>query len=174
MQVKYKVTVSDYRNAVALHYRLKGRWRSPLNLYKFISIVGALLLISDLIDAFCRNDYFSGGYVATLIIPLFMLSLPFLYRYSTLKQFKNIFPHSATDSTLMMDIDEERILSEMPGFTESKILWNAVVKFAQNEKVTLIYLAEIRFLFVPTNAFTPAQRTELNDLVARHVVKRKP
>jgi len=36
----------------------------------------------------------------------------------------------------------------------------------------MIYLAERRFLFFPTPAMSPAQRTELNDLIARHVTKR--
>jgi hypothetical protein len=82
-----------------------------------------------------------------------------------------MFPFNTTETLLTIDIDEERIVSVMSGLSESKILWNAVVKFAQNEKVTLIYLAEIRFLFIPTSAFTPEQRAELNELVARHVRK---
>jgi hypothetical protein len=172
MLVNYKVTVSDYRNAVALHYRLRGRWRSPLNIFFFMPIVGALLLINDVVDAFRRDNYFSGGNYFVVLVPLSMLALPLLYRYLTKKQFKNMFPHSRTDSSLTIDIDDQRIVSEMAGFSESKILWNAIVKFAQNEKVTLFYLAESRFLFVPTNAFSAAQRTELNDLVARHGVKR--
>jgi hypothetical protein len=60
----------------------------------------------------------------------------------------------------------------MPGSSEAKLLWNAIVRFAQDEKITLFYLTELRFLFVPTIVFSTEQRAELSDLVARHVVKR--
>jgi hypothetical protein len=44
--------------------------------------------------------------------------------------------------------------------------------FTQNDRITLIYINDRRFFLFPTTALSPAQRTELNDLVARHVVKR--
>jgi hypothetical protein len=53
------------------------------------------------------------------------------------------------------------------------LLWTAIVRFAQNEKVTLFYVAKARFLFVPTQLFSEEQRAELNDLVARHLPKGK-
>jgi len=84
-----------------------------------------------------------------------------------------MFPHGQTDQLLSIDIDDGRIISEMPGFSESKLLWTAIVRFAQNEKVTLFYVAKARFLFVPTQLFSEEQRAELNDLVARHLPKGK-
>jgi hypothetical protein len=73
---------------------------------------------------------------------------------------------------LFIDIDDERIISAMPGSSESKLLWNAIVRFAQDEKITLFYLTELRFLFVPTTIFSAEQRVELSNLVVRHVVKK--
>ena len=46
--------------------------------------------------------------------------------------------------------------------------------FAQDEKMTLLYVFKDRFLMFPTAALSPDQRSELGDLVARHVVRSKP
>jgi hypothetical protein len=71
-------------------------------------------------------------------------------------------------------MDDDRILSGLPGVSEEKYFWNAIVGFAQDRKMTLLYLDKDKFLLFPTYALSPEQRAELNDLVARYVVKRKP
>lgn len=169
MIASYRLSLANYRSALALHYRSKGRWRSPLNLFILFPAIGLFYFIGDMIHAF-RHDSV-GSDRGQLILSLCMMALPLLYIYSTGKQFKSMFARSSTDTSLSIDINDQRILTEMPGFTETTILWKAVVKFAQNEKVTLFYLAEVRFLFVPTNAFSVEQRTELRDIVTRHGVK---
>jgi hypothetical protein len=68
-------------------------------------------------------------------------------------------------------MDKERILSGLPEVSEERYFWNAIVGFAQDEKMTLLYLDKDKFLLLPTYALSPEQRTELNELVARHVVK---
>ena len=55
---------------------------------------------------------------------------------------------------------------------ELKILWSGVYDFAQDEKITMFYTNKDCFLLFPTALMSVEQRTELNDLVARHVVKR--
>jgi len=173
MQASYKVTLTDYRSALRLHYRQRGRWRSPLNLFTFMPVVGFVLICCDLIGLFTEKDYFTRNPPGLLAVPICFLLLPLLYLYSTKKQFGNIFPHSQTDLPLTIDIDDERIITETPGLCEGRILWNAIVDFVQNDKITLFYLAKSRFFFVPTKVFSEEQRVKLNDLVARHVAKKK-
>jgi len=174
MQISYKLTLADYKAALKLHYRQRGRWRSPLGLFIFMPIVGAFLVCCTVIGYFSQEDYFVHNPPGLLVVPIFFLLLPVFYSYAMKKQFRNIYPHGKTDQLLSIDIDDGRIISEMPGFSESKLLWTTIVRFAQNEKITLFYLAKARFLFVPTQVFSVEQRTELNNLVARHGVKRKP
>ncbi|MGA9071385.1 MAG: YcxB family protein, partial [Terracidiphilus sp.] len=83
------------------------------------------------------------------------------------------FPHGKIDRQLTIDIDDERIIAETPGFSETKILWQAIDRFAQNEKVTMFYTAEIRFIYFPTRSLSDAQRIELNELVARNLVRKE-
>ena len=74
---------------------------------------------------------------------------------------------------MSIDIDNECLVSEIPGVFAEKYFWNTIVGFAQNEKVTLLYVFKDRFLLFPTAMLSQVQRTELNDLVARHLPKRK-
>jgi hypothetical protein len=87
--------------------------------------------------------------------------------------FKRIFPQTKTVSAISADIDDERIFCKNPGVSEGKFFWNAIVNFTQDEKVTVLYIDRRRFFFFPTNAMSPEERAELNDLIARHVVGRK-
>ena len=173
MQASYKVTLTDFRNSLKLHYRHRGRWRSPLNLFTFVPVVGFVLICCNLIGFFTEKDYFARNPPGLLAVPICFMLLPLLYLYSTKKQFGNIFPHSRTDLPLTFDIDDERIVTEMPGFCEGKIFWNAIVEFVQNDKITLFHLAKSRFFFVPTKVFSEEQRAELNDLVARNLVRKQ-
>jgi hypothetical protein len=85
-----------------------------------------------------------------------------------------MLPPSCTDRIISIDIDNERVVSSIPEVSEGKFFWNAIVDFAQDEKVTLLYIRKRAFIFFPTSVLSPDQHTELNDLIARHVVKGKP
>jgi len=134
-------------------------------------IVGFVLICCNLIGFLTEKDYFTRNPPGLLAVPICFLLLPLVYLYSTKKQFGNMFPHSRTDLPLTIDIDDERIITETPGFSEGKMFWNAIVEFLQNDKITLFYLAKSRFFFVPTKVFSEDQRAELSNLVARHLTK---
>lgn len=173
MQVSYKLAYSDYKAALKLHYSRKGRWTSPMNLFTFMPAIGSLLIICALIEYFHDKDSFIANNPPGLIcIPLFFLSLPLIYAFALKKQFKGSFPHSRNDGQMTIDINDERIVTWMPGLSETKIFWQAIDRFAQNEKVTMFYTSEVKFIFFPTKSLSESQHNELNALVASHVVKR--
>jgi len=97
-----------------------------------------------------------------------------LHYLNVRKQFNNIFPPGRTDRNVSIDINEDHIIAAIPGVSEGKFFWNAILKFAQDEKITLFYVAEKRFIFVPAKAFSPSERSELSDLVERNLLRKKP
>ena len=98
--------------------------------------------------------------------------LPAWRAYSIRKCFKRICPPVATDRNISVDINDDQVISTVPGVSEGKFFWNAILASAQDEKITLLYIRKTAFLFIPTYAMSPAQRAELNDLISRHVGKR--
>jgi len=74
---------------------------------------------------------------------------------------------------MSINIDNEYVLSEIPGVFAEKHFWNTIMAFVQDEKITLLYVYEDRFLLFPTAILSPDQRTELNDLVEHNNVRKK-
>jgi hypothetical protein len=132
--------------------------------------ITALVTIIFLSSVDVHNASYSN---CTFFFLLLLVCLPFLYPYLIQKQFKRIFPSGQTDQSIRIDIDDERIISSFSEIVEVKYFWNAIPNFVKNEKVAMLYVSKCCFLLVPIASLTPEQRTELNDLVARHVVRKK-
>ncbi|MGC1464017.1 MAG: YcxB family protein, partial [Terracidiphilus sp.] len=113
--------------------------------------------------------FYFGAEFALLWLAVY---LPAWRAYSMRKCFKQIFPPGRTDRSSSIDIDDDRIISTIPGVSEGRFFWNAILAFAQDEKVTLLYIRKNAFLFIPTCVMSRAQRVELNDLVARNMQRR--
>jgi hypothetical protein len=100
------------------------------------------------------------------------IAFPLLRLVLTRRGYKQMFPPTRSGRTSTIEINDQKIIEENPGTEEVRLPWAGVMGFTQNDRITLIYINDRRFFLFPTTALSPAQRTELNDLVARHVVKR--
>jgi hypothetical protein len=172
MKLNYTLTLADWKAALRLHRCQKlSRRIAEFIWFRFMPIICFLMLAFELIMGFTQKTFFSQNPPGLLIVPLVFMLLPVIRSQFVRTQFNQLFSPSAR--TLSIDIDDERIVCVNPGSSESRFLWHIVLEYAQDEKITMIYIAKLRFLFFPTSAMSVEQRTELNDLVARHVVKRK-
>jgi len=88
------------------------------------------------------------------------------------RQFERKFPSNQRSASI--EIEDDGVSSAILGTDEAKFEWRTIVGFAQDDKMTLLYVAKSRFLFFPTTAMSPAQRAELSDLISHHVTKRHP
>jgi hypothetical protein len=95
-------------------------------------------------------------------------------RYFVIRiNYKRNNPPIRTNQEHCTEINDECIVDRIPGISEQKYFWNAIVDFVQDEKSTLLYHGKNRFIFFATRALSPEQRTELNDLVARNLVRKQ-
>ena len=173
MQLAYEVKLTDYKAALKLHTR-----RSALRLigrtirFVILPIFILFLAISLIVSVFEEPTIHTFDFIAPSLMLLVLIAIPILHTFTIRKQFNLLFPLSRIDRNVSLDINEERIISAFPQASEGKYFWNAISEVAQNDEITLFYLAKNRFFFVPTRTFSAAQRAEPNDLVARHTVKR--
>jgi hypothetical protein len=175
MQLTYTLTLADFKAAQQLHIRQKLSRRIKFIVsYRAIPILTAALWLASIVFLLSGETKplmalipFDAG------MPIIAIGLPICRFYNMRKCFKQLFPPTRTDRSSSIDIDEDRIFSGVPGVSEGKIFWTGVLAFAQDEKITLLYIAETRFLFFPTAALSPEQRTDLNDLVKRKIVGRE-
>ena len=175
MKLEYTLTLADYKDAQRLHLRRNLSRRLVFTFWyavvPILAIAGALVFaVFDV----SKLTHFAAAYFGIEAALVWVsIVLPLTRFYTIRKGFKQLFPPTRTDRSSSIDIDEERILSVIPGVSEGKVFWNGIIDFGQDEKITLLYIRKKAFFFFPTQAMSPAQRAELNDLVARHVVKKK-
>jgi hypothetical protein len=175
MKHTFVLTLDDYEAALRLHRRQK--LSRQCNFYfwyvavPILTLVAAIASFAAIVSG--RHDLLENLVVPDAALLWLTISLPVVRAYKIHKSFERIFLSAQQDEKLSIDIDNERILSEIPGVGEGKYLWTTIIGFAQDERMTLLYVYKDRFLLFPTAVFSPEQRTELSDIVARNMV-RKP
>lgn len=176
MKLEFTLTFSDYKSALRLHRRQTLGRRLA---FIFWNIAVPILAVIGL-AAFVFFDLFRVTRFAAILfgIESGLLTItilnPIARYYKMRKCFKQLFPPTRIDRITTLEINHDHLLSSIPGVSEGKFFWNAIVDFAQDNKTTLIYVAKARFLFFPTAAMSSDQRVELNNLVSRYVSKRQP
>jgi hypothetical protein len=175
MQLTYTLTLADIKAALRLHTKQdrnrRIRFLISYAILPILAILGSIALILLLLSG--HTEWASMFRIVDFVLILLSFFFYFYRVELANKSYKRIFPPTRTEQTSNIDIDDERIFSRTPGVSEEKYFWTAIVAFAQDEKMNLLYLDTNRFLLFPTRALSIDQRTELNDLVARNVVRKK-
>jgi hypothetical protein len=174
MKLSYTLTLADYKAALRLHRHQKlSRRIAFILLYCVVPVLAVLGLAAVFIlEAKGQADLAADVIGVDIIFIWLAIGLPMARFMNTRKGFKRIFPSTRTEKSSAIDIDDECIISAIPGVSEGKFFWNAIPAFAQDEKITLLYIDKNRFLFFPTHELSPAQRLELSALVERHIARR--
>jgi len=176
MKLEYTLTLADFRAAQRLHFRqTRGRrlrwafWTIVVPALAALGLIAFLLLDMSRITRYASILFgIECGLLSIAIIN------PVARYYRMRKAFGVLFPPTRTERTSTLEINEESVLSSIPGVSEGKFFWKALTDFAQDERITLLYITKTRFLFFPTSAMTGLQRDELKALVARHLAKGLP
>ena len=173
MKFSCTISLSEFKAGMRLHIRQEF-WRRVCNSLYIVFPVAAVALVfatayaavsghPDWVDLFAPLD---------VILIFFAILLLFLRAYRIRKAFKQMFPPGREDRTSFFDVDDERIGTNVPGIGEGKYPWTGIFMVAQDGQVILLYITEGRFLLIPRRVLDDAQQSELNELIARHVVKR--
>jgi hypothetical protein len=173
MTLEYTITLADCKAAHQL-----DRYQSPGSRIKFVllnMVVPLLAVLGLVIWPFLniteKTPLSESGTLTLIEILLIYLSIavPISRNHQTRKGFERLPPTTKAGRGCSIEIDDEGVVSSIPSLAETKFFWSAIVAFAQDEKVTLLYTGKDRFLYFPTRTLSVDQRAELNNLVARHV-----
>jgi hypothetical protein len=171
MKYSYTLAMADYKAALKLHQRAKRSRRIvEFVLYKFMPMLSLISILYELFEEISHDSFVWEHTLRLLIIPMFFLLLPISRWNLVRKQFKQLFP--AGSENLSIDIDDDRIICVNPGRSESKFTWNSIKSFAQDGKISMLYISEERFLFFPTSGLSHSERAELQSLVERNLVSK--
>lgn len=175
MKLDYSLTLADWKAAIRLHSHQRLGRRIHFFIYDFVIPAIAILASIGTIVAYAygRSDLVDGIVIPVSALVVLAIFLPILRNLMIRKSFKGMFPPSKIGPGYSLDIDNERILSVRPGSGEAKYFWAGICGVAQNSKITLLYISDILFLGIPTRVLSPAERTELYDLIAHNVVRKQ-
>jgi hypothetical protein len=170
MKMSYTLTLADFKAARRLHRRQRFA-------RQIMHFIWPVLLVAFFIGAIIssgnpQSQLFSQCLALGAGSLVMSIGMPISRFFSVRRSFNRLFPPNQTDRTSTIDITDERIVRELSGTSEFKVLWSAIYDFAEDVHVSLLYTNKDCFLIIPARSISPAQRAELNDLIARHIVKR--
>jgi YcxB-like protein len=168
MELTYTLSFADWKAALRLNRRKRLLRRFGAFIWPTITVVCLTIAFVSNVQSQLFAQCMALG-AGSLVVSI---SYPFMRIYVDRRGYRRIFSPTRKDRSCYVAIDDKQILSGLPEVSEEKYFWNAIVGFAQDEKMTLLYLDRDKFLLFPTSAMSPAQRAELTDLVSRHVMKR--
>jgi YcxB-like protein len=176
MKLDYALTLADYLAAIRLHKNQKVK----KHIYSGISVllfpILAILALAATLVAYSTGQSLIFAILSVPDCVLIIGAIVALYipRHLFSKMYSGMLSPGRSELIYSLDIDDERILSVVDGVSESKYFWRSIVEIAQDDTNILLYLAQNHYLAIPIHALSLEQRTELNDLVARHLVRSKP
>ena len=168
MRLEFKVTFADFKAA----FRLHRRQTIVRRLSGFIWPILTLACIAAALVSNPKSELFAQAFGIGVVCLWFSLAFPVVRVLSVRRSYRRFFPNSETDRECFAEVNDKTVVTGIVGAVELRYAWKAIIALAQDERTTLFYTSKCSFLFFPTPAMSPAQRTELNDLIARHVTKR--
>jgi hypothetical protein len=171
MHLSYLPTLGIYSAALPLHRRQRLTRQIAFYFWPVLNVAAFLVAIAfKILEQPERYALFMGIGENLLWFTLGFSGIRFFYAR---QGFKRAFPTLLKGQSISIDIQDEYILSVVPGTGEGKYLWSGILAFAQNESVALLYVAVNRFLCFPTDTLSPDQHAELNDLIARNMQRKQ-
>ena len=168
MRYDYTLTYRDYLEA----QRLYRRHRTGVGVgYYFVvwllPIVGLFCGIPLVVGLFGYQPAWLEG-LSEFSGPGLWLAVffPLWWMYKLRNGWKRLLPDSSPRSTrttipVGLEMTPDQLISSLPGRSEARFLWPALVDFVEDEKVALVFIKKKFFLFVPRDAMDEAGWTQL-------------
>jgi hypothetical protein len=165
MQISYSLSFQDFLDVQKLNAKRnlwsRIRWGST---YYVNPLLGLLILIATIILLIWNSNLIDDLAVCVIVGSALILQ-PFVNRF----RLKQIYKRARTSSkNFTLDFDPDSIRSKGE-HSISELKWTGVKRWAEDEKLFLIYLAKTRFFTVPKRCCTSGQIEELRSLLQRNV-----
>jgi hypothetical protein len=160
MNINYKLTLSEYQEAVNFHYKSGKR---PLFIAVFLGMATFMMLAG--------TDFSNTQQVINnILITFFALAFYLLFtRMVTAYQAKKVYnksPILSHEVSLRISGKGIRHDKKAEGNT---IPWNHFSKWKKNDKFYLIYTNPHQFNVIPTRAMSDAQKEELDAYLEKYL-----
>lgn len=168
MHLTYELTASEYIAAQNLHYR-----RTPLGfifmviLYVAAPMLGLFLVLG--VASIIRQTGVSISSISQLLYPLFLALTPLWFHLYMRSRFK---ARQVSNAPYVVDIEEDRLVEEIPGSLKCIVAWAAVKRFRESKKVLVIYVSRISFIVIPRRVLGKEEYSHLIALLRQKLSSR--
>lgn len=176
MRHSYVLRYQDYKNAQVLYRR--HRWTAALTYYLWVwvlPVVGFAVAIPLLLSPFGHSPEWTSTVAPFSAMGIwFAVFIPVMRFYSVRRCWKRLLPENLAKSTkseisVKLEMTEEQLISILPGRSEGRFYWSAILDFAEDDRIALVFVKKKAFIFIPRSALPAEGWTELGC----HLTKRK-
>ena len=170
MKFSCKLSFWDYDRALRLHRRQKfSRWVCFLLLYRVVPLLSVVGLV--LLGAFDQRAHTLPTWLL-LSFAVALLWAGILMAAAPRENVRRAFRRSASMSETSICVDDQGVLIQVPGVSETRMFWKAFLATARDDKVILLYTSKDCFLIFPTNAISVEQQMELSATIERNLARK--
>ncbi len=163
---EYLATKRDFLDAQRLHRRNRP-WTAILYwlVYWILPLAGACCTLYAASLWAKEGLRAVGGWMGPGVIGAYLALVLPLARWNQLRRlWNNAQPKKYRDIPLLLQFDDEQLVSGRPGESEGRFFWIAFEDYAEDEKLALLYLRRKLFLFIPKRAMPAAEWARLRAL----------
>ena len=162
MRITYELTAAEFIAAQSLHSRRNPLGYVSLVICYFIApLLGVFFMLS--VVSFHKVG-FNLSSISQELLPLFITLTPLWLHLYWRYRFKS---SRVSSNPCVIDFGEDRIVTEMPGFSRSTVEWIAIKKYRESKKMLLVYISGISFYAIPRRACEKGEYIELMALLKR-------
>ncbi|MGA3160356.1 MAG: hypothetical protein ABSC77_04000 [Terracidiphilus sp.] len=173
MKIEYDATRKDMMAAYLAH-RNRRTIYAVLNffVFRFVPCATVISLILFIVMALYGN--INPWLVQLLPVMVVLTVAAFIDRHSTPRRFlRSMFPASVSDRRVVIEVNDEKVVSSIPGATRFEYLWGSISLFLCDAQVNLLYISPGRFILIPNRVLTTEEKASLDEIIARKGIKRK-
>ncbi|HEY1806265.1 MAG TPA: YcxB family protein [Terracidiphilus sp.] len=170
MKFEFKLSLWDYEEAERLHRsRNAGRQARFILFYRVVPVFSAVGLV--LLGAYGpKAQTLPGWLMISFIATLLWVGISFVAAPRT--RISRRLKQDAAAAAISISVDDQCVLIEVPGVSETKRVWKSFVDVARNDEVILLYTSKDCFLIFSTRAMSAEQQAELMATIERNLTRK--
>lgn len=160
MNITYKLTLNEYQEAVAFHYKNTKR---PVFVSVFLGLATFMILVGTDFNNIREVIY-------NILLVFFAVSFYLLFtRMITAYQAKKVYNKSSSLSKEVTLHISGKGIKEDKNNNDKTIEWKYFTKWIENEKYYIIYTSKYQFNVIPKRVMNDKQKEDLNTYFKKYL-----
>ena len=174
MDHEYIFDYKDFRNAQKLYLRHRKRAGATLRFWLYGLPTMTIVFLAIDIYAFKAGQNSAAGLFGWLTACALWMTLMIVVRrpWNLRRLYKKMLPPGTKDAvSAFFSFGEDGVISGITGRSEGRFFWKAILDYAEDDQIALLFIHQKRFLFIPKWAMDDSEWVRLRDYAGSHIVR---